>query len=107
MNQSTKQLSAEEILAAIKGLDITVDQFAQEDFDQSELEAITGPFKEVDSYGGEGQGETWWRVIEFSNHNVCLKVDGFYTSYDGVSFYDEWDHVTEVKQVTKTVTVYE
>ena len=66
-----------------------------------------GTCLEVKSYGGEGKGESWWKIFHFPEHNVYIKVSGFYTSYDGVSF-DGWDQdCREVKPVQKMVTLYE
>lgn len=64
-----------------------------------------GEIKEVDSYGGEGQGETWYTIKHFVDHDVYIRTDGFYSSYNGTDFYDGWGE--EVKPVQKTVTVYE
>lgn len=49
----------------------------------------------VDSYGGEGEGEDYWSVYKFSRgtEDVYIKFDGSYQSYDG-STYDEWYFVT-------------
>lgn len=65
-----------------------------------------GKWKEVDSYGGEGQGETWWTVIHFKEIDTYIKINGFYTSYDGTNF-DGWDDLTVVEPRQKTITVYE
>ena len=71
------------------------------------LESINLYFEEVDSYGGEGQGDTWYVVYHFPNHDVYIRVDGYYQSYDGTEFYDGWGCCKEVKPVQKTITVYE
>lgn len=63
-----------------------------------------GEIVEVDRYGGEGQGERWWTVKHFVDHDVYLKTSGHYSSYNGTDFYD-WGK--EVKPVIKTVTVFE
>ncbi|HET8685600.1 MAG TPA: hypothetical protein VFM18_02910, partial [Methanosarcina sp.] len=57
--------------------------------------------KEVDLYGGEGQGDDYWTVVEFSSGDakVNVKFDGWYQSYNG-SEYTEWFFV-----VPKEVTV--
>lgn len=68
-----------------------------------ELGKIEVPFQ----YGGEGKGERWEKIYHFVYHNVYIKVEGFYTSYDGVSFYDGWDNLTEVTPVQKTITIYQ
>lgn len=62
---------------------------------------------EVDQYGGEGQGDSWWSVKYFPEHNVYIKVDGWYQSYNGTEFCDGWDCCSEVFPVEKTITVYE
>ena len=53
----------------------------------------------ADSYGGEGQGENYWTIYEFSNGNesVYVQFDGWYASYNGSEF-DEWFFV-EPKEV--------
>ena len=65
-----------------------------------------GKMVEVDSYGGEGQGDTWYSVKHFVDHDVYIRVDGYYTSYDGTSFDGGWTCCSEVKPVEKTITVY-
>lgn len=64
-------------------------------------------WKEVDQYGGEGQGDTWYSVKYFSEHDVYIKVEGYYQSYNGTEFYDGWDCCSEVKPTQKIITVYE
>ena len=53
----------------------------------------------IDSYGGEGKGEGYWVVYEFSkdNESVYVQFDGWYTSYEGPEF-TEWFFV-ELKEV--------
>jgi hypothetical protein len=63
-------------------------------------------WEEVDSYGGEGQGETWYSVKYFRDYDVYIKVDGYYTSYNGVEFDRGWDSCKEVRPKQKTITVY-
>ena len=68
------------------------------------LETSGISFEYCDNYGGEGQGDEYWRVYKFSNKGTCefchVKFDGSYNSYDG-SEYDDWFFV-EPKQVTVT-----
>jgi len=66
-----------------------------------------GKFREVDQYGGEGQGEDWWTVHYFEDHDIYIRVDGFYQSYNGTEFYDGWDCCKEVRPKEKTITIYE
>lgn len=45
----------------------------------------------VDNHGGEGEGEDYWSVYNFTHgtESVYVKFNGSYQSYDG-SDYDEW-----------------
>jgi len=70
-------------------------------------EKIKLDWKEVDQYGGEGKGDTWWSIKYFPDHDVYLRVYGYYQSYNGTEFYDGWGCVSEVKPQQKTITVYE
>ena len=48
-------------------------------------------YKVVDSYGGEGDGERYYRIYSFTKDNETLyvKFDGWYASYVGAE-YSEW-----------------
>jgi hypothetical protein len=100
-----EKLTYEQILEVLKSKLKEVEEFAYEDYDKEELGL--GEIEEVDKYGGEGKGETWYSVKHFVDHNVYIRVDGYYTSYEGTSFYDEWDCCRNVKPEQKTITVYE
>lgn len=64
-------------------------------------------WQEVDQYGGEGQGDTWYSIKYFPDHDVYIQVNGWYQSYNGTEFYDGWGCCKEVKPKQKTITVYE
>lgn len=67
-----------------------------------------GEVDEVFSQGGEGQGENWKRTYHFKDHNVFIEFSGFYSSYNGTDFDQEWEgDVKEVKPIQRTVTFYE
>lgn len=95
----------QEILDILKEKVDSVDSFAYDGVNYVELGL--GEVKEVDQYGGEGEGENWWSVKHFVDHNVFIKVSGFYQSYNGTEFYNGWEECSEVKPVEKVVTVYE
>lgn len=63
-----------------------------------------GSYEVVDSYGGEGQGEIWYKVFHFTDHNVYIRIDGFYQSYIGTEFYSGYGR--EVVPQQKTITVF-
>lgn len=72
------------------------------------LESIgIGEIKEIEKVGGEGKGEEWYVVFYFPKHDIYLKCEGFYSSYEGVSFVDDWDNCFEVFPKEVTITVYE
>lgn len=64
-----------------------------------------GEIEEIDQYGGEGQGDTWYTIKYFKDHDVYIKTDGFYSSYNGTDF--DYGFGSEVKPVEKTITVFE
>ena len=82
----------------------SVDEFAYEDYDKEELGL--GEIKEVAQRGGEGEGEVWYSVKHFVDHDVYIKVDGWYSSYHGTDF-DGWSSCREVRPEQKVITVYE
>jgi len=84
---------------------LSIEDFAFEDFIQDELGL--GPIEAVTQVGGEGQGDEWYIIFYFTDHNVYLKCDGYYQSYNGTEFYDGWGDCYEVKPQEKTITVYE
>ena len=63
-----------------------------------------GEFVQVDQYGGEDQGSTFYSIVHFKDHDIYLRWDGWYASYDG--WYLE-SPPTEVKPKTKQITVFE
>lgn len=64
-----------------------------------------GKIVEIDQYGGEDQGSTWYSIKHFVDHDVYIRTDGYYQSYNGTEFYQGFGR--EVKPKQKTVTVYE
>ena len=101
----------EEILEILKRdlsvEDLAFHNFPQEWYNPNFMHPELGFFKEVDSYGGEGQGETWYTVLHFVEHDVYIRIDGFYTSFNGTDFYEGWESCSNVQPITKTITVYE
>lgn len=68
---------------------------------------ITNGFtwKNAQSVGGEGEGETYFTVYKFEkdSESCYVNFDGSYTSYNGPEYYAYF--FVEPKQ--KTITVYE
>ena len=72
-----------------------------------EMEKIIGPIEMVEQVGGSDQGSYWYSVLNFIDHNVFIKITGYYTSYEGTSFtmFDTSDF-KEVFPSQKTITIY-
>lgn len=98
-------MNYQEILEVLKTKIDSVEDFAYEDYDANNLEL--GEIEEIHQEGGEGQGDHWESVKHFKDHNIYIKVTGFYSSYNGTDFYNEWDCCSEVVPKEKTITVYE
>jgi len=97
------KLTGQEIIAKVKESKVDIDDFAWENYDHEELGL--GEIEEIEQVGGEGEGDHWHSVKLFKDHDVYLKVVGYYASHDGTSFYGDCIH--EVKPVERTVTFYE
>lgn len=97
-------MNYQEILNVLKEKVGNVEEFAYEDYDKSELGL--GDIQEISQYGGEGQGNTWYSVKHFVDHDIYVRVDGHYSSYEGVDFYDDWECCGEVRPVEKTIIEY-
>ncbi len=97
-------MNKEQIIEKLKQANVSIERFAFEDCNPDEIGLN---WKEIDQYGGEGEGNTWYSIKYFPEYNLYLKVEGFYQSHNGTDFYDGWDSITEVKPVAKTITVYE
>lgn len=82
-----------------------VSAFAYENYDPKGLGL--GEIEEVAQKGGESMGSEWYSVKYFKDHDVYIKVEGYYSSYDGTHF-DGWDEAcSEVEPQQKTITIYE
>lgn len=62
-----------------------------------------GEVVDIKRRGGEGQGELWYQVWYFKNHDVYIRIDGHYTSYNGVDFYDGYGSETFPKEQTRII----
>ena len=62
---------------------------------------VVGKFKSVARRGGSDQGTQWWNVIYFEDHDIYIKIDGYYTSYNGVDDLEAFE--VEPKEVMITV----
>ena len=96
--------SYNELIEILKEKIDGVNFFAYEDYDPKELGL--GEIEEIEQEGGEGQGDHWHSVKYFKDHDVYVKVVGYYSSYEGANF-DGWADCYEVKPTEKTITVYE
>lgn len=63
-----------------------------------------GEVEEVDQYGGSGKGDTWYSVKHFKDHDVYIRIDGYYSSYNGTDF--EEGYGREVRPKEKVITVF-
>lgn len=64
-----------------------------------------GEIKEIEQYGGEDQGSTWYSIKHFVDHDVYIRTDGYYQSYHGTDFYSGIGKVVTPQK--KTITVFQ
>jgi len=94
------KLTFKEIVDKLNEANVEISEFACDDITTEELGL--GESEEIDSYGGEDQGSTWYSVRYFKEHDVYIRVDAYYSSYGGPDFYNsEYEEVFPT-QVTKT-----
>jgi hypothetical protein len=98
IHQSSELTS--EVLTILNKFEIT-----EENYRSSQPMSILGDCDEVDSYGGEGQGDNWYSVKHFPLHDVYIRVDGWYQSHEGVTF--DYGFGEEVRPQQKTITFYQ
>lgn len=99
----SNKLTAEQILKVLDDNGISEDEFAYDDVDYKRLGL--GEVEEVYQEGGEGQGDEWYSVKHFKDHNVYIKIEGYYQSHNGTEFENGMGE--EVRPIEKTITVYE
>lgn len=93
-----------EIIEELQNQEITNNDFAYGDM-VNPLPKI-GTWTEVDQHGGEGEGDDWWSVKYFRDHNIYIKIYGYYTSYEGTTFDRGIECYSEVIPKEETVIVY-
>lgn len=97
-------MNFQEIISELQKADISVQEFAYDDCTYPEG---IGTVEEVEQHGGEGEGEDWFSVKHFKDHDLYIKVSGNYYSHNGTDFEDWEDAVKQVTPKQKTITVYE
>lgn len=99
-------MNSKEIIKELLNQDIGISEFACGEM-ENPLPVI-GAWKNVEEHGGcEGSGEEYWSVNFFEDHDVYLRADGRYYSYDGLNFYDGIEGLSEVHPQVRPVTFYE
>lgn len=63
-----------------------------------------GEALQVNSFGGEGEGDNIGSTIFFKDHNVYITMNGYYDSYNGADFSDV--NFTEVFPSISVTKVY-
>lgn len=61
-----------------------------------------GKIEMVEQHGGEGEGDSYWAVYNFVDHDVFIQFDGWYASSIGSEFEEKY----EVRPEQVTVTQY-
>lgn len=64
-------------------------------------------WEEVEQFGGQGMGDTWYSVKYFPSLHMYVKIDTYYQSYSAIKFENFRDCCKQVTPVEKTVTFYE
>lgn len=105
------KMTAQEIISYLESFDLSIDEISSRldyKFDlpieqHDEIKTKLGNYSIVYDDREGSDYDVCVRVVHFVEHDCYIKFSGYYSSYDD-SDYDEW---SEVKPVTKTITVYE
>lgn len=84
--------------------DIQTVEDCDEDTNPDFLEALKtlGEFSCVEEHGGEGQGDDYYAVFHFKDHDVFIQFQGWYASHHG----SEYEEMFEVRPKEVMVTEY-
>lgn len=100
---SLKQRVKELIETKSKEAELFCSEMMEGNYNQSDFKELN--VESVSSYGGEGEGDDFYRVYSFTDEDtdpVYVKFQGWYASYHGAEF-TEW-YFVEPKE--KTAIVY-
>lgn len=103
-----KKLTGEEIIELINEKFEDKNEFVDEYYQEDTVHFLEdlGNFEIVEDEGEyEGAGEECHRVWYFKDHDVYIRLDGWYASYDGTHWEDEDFKI--VKPVDRMVRFYE
>jgi hypothetical protein len=104
MEKLTYAEIAERLQKYYSDQDAGVEDFAGSRNFDADLIALVGEIKHVEH---DRVNDDYWDVYYFVDHDVYIQVMAYYASHSGVDYYDGWDCLSEVRPVTKTITVYE
>lgn len=91
-------MNFQEITAKLAELGITPEIMGSQDqdYEDSKIVEALGKIEEVEYFGGEGMGDSVYIVNHFVDHDIYIRVDGYYSSYEG----SDWDS-SEFREVKK------
>lgn len=100
-----EKLTAEKLIEKLKESETSVSELLEIFDEGGDGDVCFGNTEIVHEQGDcEGGGDHSEKVIHFKDHDVYIRVTGFYSSYDGTDWDNDW---SEVKPKEKTITVYE
>jgi len=97
-----EKLTGDEILKGLEERNIPWEDLGDDIIEWEDLPF--GKVELIDEYGGENCGSDYWKVYHFIEHDVYIRIDGWYQSYHGTEFNNA---PYEVKPQQKVITVYE
>ncbi len=96
-----KTMTAEDIIKRLHDKNISWAEIGYQEVDWNESDF--GKVNVVASYGGEGQGDIYYVVYHFVDHDKYIKIDGFFSYNNGVEFNNAPYEVTPQQKI---ITVY-
>lgn len=86
--------------SADKWRSYVLDEFWDEHDLAKELNDFGCVITREEQYGGEGMGDDWWVIFSVlkDGEKSCFRIDGWYTSYEGVDFSDSRNLIPVTKK---------
>lgn len=105
LKDKIKGITDDEVVALFKAeFDVDMNDYREDDIQYSDYENENYKVvSEIDSYGGEGQGEEYFVVSRVfdkkTEESFFIKFDAYYSSWDGIDWSENYWNVVTPKEV--------
>jgi len=76
-------MNAEQIIEQLES-NFTKDEVIGNDLDINKMIKIFGKCTLVEQFGGINKGYDYWKIFHFIEHNIYIKLHGYFSEYSGI-----------------------